>query len=64
MSNNSADKYFQDNKERLQKMLLKNIKVFLKKKKKKSDNMVVNDTKIYQKMKNKSWLSIEENIMK
>ena len=64
MPNNSAAKYFQDNKERLQKMLVKNIKVFLKKKKEKSDNMVVNDTKIYQKMKNENWLSIEDNIMK
>ena len=39
---------------------MKDIKNFLKKKK--STNMVVKDTKIYQKMKNKSWLSIEENI--
>ena len=30
----------------------------------KSYNMVVNDTNIYQKMKNKSWLSTEKNIMK
>ena len=39
-------------------MLMKDIKIFLKKKKKKkSDNMVANDTKISQKMKNKSLLS-------
>ena len=44
-------KYYQDNKERLQKKLVKGIKVFLKKKKKKSNNMVMNDTRIYQKMK-------------
>ena len=35
------------------------MKIFLKKKKKKSDNMV---TKVFQKMKNKSLLSIEKNI--
>ena len=33
------------------------------KKKKKRDNMVVNVTKISQKMKNKSLLSIEKNII-
>ena len=43
------------------KKLVKNIKIFLKKKKKKSDNMAMNDTKISQKMKNKSLLSIEKN---
>ena len=52
--------YYQENKERLQKNLVKDIKIFLKKKK--SDNMVVNDTKISQKMKTKSLLSIEKNI--
>ena len=30
------------------------MKVFLKKKKKKSDNMVVNNTKMYQKIKEKA----------
>ena len=40
-------------------MLGKDIKVFLKKKKKKRDNIVMNDTKMYQKMRNKIWLSIE-----
>ena len=38
-----------DNKQKL----VKDIKVFLKKKKK-SDNMVVNNSKIYQNIKNKS----------
>ena len=52
--------YYQENKERLQTKLVKDIKIFLKKKK--SDNMVVNDTKISQKMKTKSLLSIEKNI--
>ena len=45
MSKESSAKYYQNNKERLQKKLVKDIKVFLKKKKKRSDNMVVKDTK-------------------
>ena len=63
MSKDSSAKY-QNNKESLQKNLVKDIKVFLKKKKKTNGNMVVNDTKIYQMMKNKSLLSIEKNIIK
>ena len=39
-------------------MLVKDINIFLKKKKEK--NMVVNDRNIYQKIRNKSWLSIEK----
>ena len=39
---------------------MKDITVFLKKKKKKSDKTFVSDTKIYQTMK--SWLSIEKNL--
>ena len=42
---------------------MKDIKIFLKKKKKKSDNMVVNITKISQKSKNKSLLSTAKNII-
>ena len=64
MSEDSAAKYYQNNKERLQKKLVKDIKVFLRKKKKKSNNAVVNYTKISQKMKNKSLLSKEKNIIK
>ena len=60
MSKNLSVKYYQENKERLQKKLMKDIKVFLKKKKKKRENMVVNITKISQKMKTKSLLSIEK----
>ena len=41
--------------------LVKDVKVFLKKTKKKTCNIVVND-KIYQKMKNKHLLSMEKNI--
>ena len=40
MSKDSSAKYYQNNKERLQKMVEKGIKVFLKKKKEKSNNMV------------------------
>ena len=58
MSKDSSAKYYQDNKERIQRKLVKAMKVFLKKKNKKSDNMVVKDIKIYQKMK--KW---EENEM-
>ena len=39
-----------------EKNLLKDTKVFLKNNNKKRHNMVMNDTKVYQKMKNKSWL--------
>ena len=42
MSKNLSAKYFQEKKERLQKKLVKDIKIFLKKKNKKSDNMVKN----------------------
>ena len=57
MSKDSSAKYYQNNKERLREKLLKDIRVFLKKKK-----MVVSDTKIYRKMKNKSFLSIEKKL--
>ena len=63
MSKNLSAKYYQENKERLQKKLLKDIKMFLKKKKKKSDNMVVNVTKISQKMEKVNWLSIKKNVI-
>ena len=42
----SSVKYYQNNKERLQKKLVKDIKVFLKNRKIKSNNMVMNDAKI------------------
>ena len=51
----SSAKYYQDNKGRLQKKLVKDMKVFVKKKNKKSNNMAKS---------NKSWLSIEKNITK
>ena len=46
MSKDSSAKYYQDNLETLQKKLMKDIKVFLKKKKEKRDNMVVSDAKV------------------
>ena len=51
MSKHLWAKYYQENKERLQKNLVKDIKIFLKKKKKESDSMVVSFTKIFQKQK-------------
>ena len=47
MSKTLSAKYYQKNKERLQKMLVRDIKIFRKKKKKISRNMVVNITKIF-----------------
>ena len=45
MFENSSTRYYQDNKERLQKELLEDVKVFLKKEKENSGSMVVIDTK-------------------
>ena len=42
---------------------MKDIKIILKKKKKKRHNMIMNVTKICQKMKNKSLLIIEKGII-
>ena len=61
MSQNSSAKYYQDSQERLQRKLVKDIKVFLKRRKR--DSLVVNDTNIYQNTKSKDWLSIEKDIM-
>ena len=61
MSKDPPAKYYENNKERIQKKLVKDIKIFLRKK---SNNMVVNDTKIYLNMKKKSLLSITKNIRK
>ena len=62
MSKHISAKYYH-NKERLQKKLVKDIKIFLKKKEWKSNNLVINVTRISRKMKKKSLLSIEKNIM-
>ena len=61
MTNTLSAKYFQEKKERLQNKLAKDIKIYLKKKKKKRAIMVMNLTKISQKMKNKSLLSRKKN---
>ena len=42
---------------------MKDIKIFLINKEKKSNNMVVNVIKNFQKIENKSLLSIEKNII-
>ena len=44
MSKSLSAKYYQRNNERPQKEVVKDIKIFLRKKKKKSSNMVVNVT--------------------
>ena len=63
MSRKLSAKYYQENKERLQKKSLwkvENIKIFLKKKKRKSNKMFVKVTKMCKKMKSKSLLSIKQ----
>ena len=50
-------KYYQENKERLQKKLVKDTKIFLKKKNKKSDNMVS------QKLKKQRLVEYRKNII-
>ena len=62
LSRNSSAEYYQENKERLQKKLIKDSKIFLEKKETKK-KMVVNITRISQKMKKKSLVSIEKNIV-
>ena len=62
MSKILSAKYYLENKKDYRKKLPKDIKIFLKRKKKKNNNMAVTVTKISQKMKNKSLLSIEKNI--
>ena len=53
MSKNLSAKYYKENKD-YKKKLVKNTKIFLKKKKKINDNMVVNVAKTSQKTKNKN----------
>ena len=62
MSKHLSGKYYQENKERLQKKACERYQN-LSKEEKKSNTMVVSSTKISQKMKNKSLLSIEKNII-
>ena len=58
----SSAKYYQNNKEKLQKKASERYQSPSKEEKEKTDSMVVNDTKVYQKMKNKSLLTVEKNI--
>ena len=51
------------NKTKQKQNIVKDIKIFIKIEKKKNNNMVVNVTKISQKMKNKTLLSIEKSII-
>ena len=60
MSKTLSAKSYQENKERLQKKARERYKNLFKEEQEKSSNMVVNVTKISQKMKNKSLLSIEK----
>ena len=54
MSKDLSGKYYQENKERLQK----------KDRERYHDNMVVKVSKVSQKMKKINWLSLEKNIIK
>ena len=56
MSKSLSLKYFRENEERLQ----KTYQNLSKEEKEKSNNMVANVTKIFQKIKNKKLLSIEK----
>ena len=59
MSKNLSAKYYQENKETQKQNLMKDIKIFQKKEEKeKNNNVVVNATKVSQKLKNKNLLSI------
>ena len=60
-SKNLSAKYFQENKERLQKKARERYKNISKEENEKSYNMKV--TKIFRRMKNKSLLSIEKKII-
>ena len=54
MVSNPSERYYQKIKKPFQKNLVKNIKLFFKKKNKKRDNLVVEDTKTFLNMKKKS----------
>ena len=60
MCEDSSAKYYKYYKERLEKRLMKDIKVFSKKEKKKSNNIVVSYIEISLKMRNIVWLSTEK----
>ena len=54
MSKDSSTRYIKKLKEKIKKTPVKNIKIFQKKKKKKSHSRCMNDSEISQKTKNKS----------
>ena len=60
MSTNLSAEYYQENKEILQKEAHERYQNFSIEEKEKCDNMVVNVTKISQKIKSKSLLSIKK----
>ena len=62
MHRNLSAKYYQENKEKLQKKARERCQILSKEEKEKNNNMVVNVTKICQKKKSRSFLSIEKNI--
>ena len=62
MPKNLSAKYYQENKERLQRKIHEIYQIVLKKKK--SDSMAANITKASRKMKSKSLFSIEKVIIK
>ena len=61
MSKDLSGRYYQKKKK---KSPMKDIKILLQKKKTKSENMVANDVRISQKLKNNCYLSIEKGITK
>ena len=60
MSKNLSAKYYQENIERLKKIARERYQNLSKEENKKSNNMVVNVTKIAQKLKKKGLLSVEK----
>ena len=61
MSINSSAKYYQENKERLQKAGRERYQNLYKEEKEKNDNMAMNVPKISQKLKSKGSMSIVKN---
>ena len=62
MSKNLSANIIKKIKKGYNKKLVKDIKIFLRKKKKTCNIMVMNFRKMFQKMKNKSWSSITKYI--
>ena len=60
MCKDSSAKYYQKNKERLQKRACERYQNLSKEERKKSDSMIVNEIKISLKMKNMGWFSTEK----